>query len=103
MRGQGEFEVQIVGDWALVDETDDNVDVYVTLADGRKYVATFFTPRNVERLMGEFGQSGECGFGSYFWAADMILISSLSRVSVRNAVRDLMSHHEFESAFRGPL
>jgi len=96
-----EFELWIedehcVGEWP---PADNNTDVNVTLADGSRWVATFFSFDNVATLRRNYAKSGECLGGKYFWASDMVLIDDTSRVSIESVVRDLLSSGEFQSAF----
>lgn len=98
-----DFELQIVGSWREIEPNDDNVDVYVTLGDGRKFTATFFTMKNIESLFRKNEGTGECGKGLYLWAADMVIVKRLSEEVVKQAVRELLAVGEFESAFQGPL
>ena len=49
--------------------TDDNSDVIVTTADGKKYVATFVTYDNVKTLTEKNKKTGELLSGKYFGLA----------------------------------
>jgi hypothetical protein len=60
--------------------SDDNTDVIVTLADGARYVASFFTYENIESLRRRNQETGECSAGKYFWASNMVLIDRLIRI-----------------------
>ena len=81
------------------DPADDNVDVEVTLADGVRFGATFFTVKNVETLFRKNRETGECGGGIYLWATNMILVEELTMEVLEKAVQDLMDSEEFYSAF----
>jgi len=50
-------------DW---DNLDTNVDVFIDLEDGPRYVATFFTLKNVADLMQTWKSTGEAASGRYF-------------------------------------
>lgn len=89
-------------DHEKVNPVDDNVDVFVYFADGRKYVATFFTVANIQSIMRKDRATGECAGGLYFWASDMIVVERLDRETVERTVADLMRSGEFEKAFDGP-
>lgn len=82
---------------------NDNVDVVVTLADGSRFIATFFTLRNVETLLDSYRRTGECAGGTYIWASNMILVRELNLDVVRRTVADLLETGEFSSAFDGPI
>lgn len=92
-----EFEIEFIGD--IDDLESDNIDVYVTLSDGQKYTATFFTLSNIKRILDRYRKSGECAYGKYFWASDMIIIENINPLTIREAVNDLLRTEEFESAF----
>lgn len=87
----------------IEDPTDDNADVYVILPNGDNYVATFYTPKNIQRLMAKDRAAGEHCNGLYFWGSGMILIERLDEQSFRAAVEDLMEWGHFEKAFEGPF
>ena len=80
------------------DEFDDNLDIEITLSDGRQYSATFFTLRNLESLFEKNRRTGECAGGLYFWAVDMILVERLDHETIRATIADLISSGELASA-----
>lgn len=96
------YEVEIL-DHGQLDPDDDNVDVFVSFPDGRRYVATFFTIDNIRSLFAKNRETGECDGGRYFWASDMIIVERLDRETIERSVADLIRVGEFESAFDGPL
>jgi hypothetical protein len=75
-----------------------NVDVEVRDAGGR-WSATFFTLDNLEALFMKNATTGECATGLYLWAADMILVRSLSEDVIVKTVADLRATGEFTRAF----
>lgn len=81
------------------DPENDNVDVEVTFADGRRFGATFFTLKNIERLFEKNRKTGECGAGLYLWAVNMVLVQELTLRAIERTVDDLLSNGEFEHAF----
>ncbi|HKO57800.1 MAG TPA: hypothetical protein VJ276_18170 [Thermoanaerobaculia bacterium] len=90
-------------DHGKLNPDDDNVDVFVYFADGKKkYVATFFTVSNIQSVMRKDRGTGECAGGLYFWASNMIVVERLDRETVERTVADLMRTGEFEKAFDGP-
>jgi hypothetical protein len=95
------YVVEIL-DHGNLDADDDNVDVFVYFADGRKYFATFFTVSNIRSIMRKDRGTGECAGGLYFWASNMIVVERLDRETIERAVSDLMRSSEFEKAFDGP-
>jgi hypothetical protein len=98
MDQQDDFYIQIIGT-QVWDPMQDNVDVEVRLADGRRFGATFFTLHNLERLFEKNRTTGECAAGLYLWATNMILVRELSIEAVKTTVRDLMTNGEFDKAF----
>src|SRR5262249_48202855 len=82
-----------------LDPFSDNVDVEVAFDDGSRYMATFFTLQNIQKLMDNYEQTGECMQGFYFWAIDMILVRRLTRENIAKVVGDLIGKGEFDKAF----
>lgn len=91
-----EAEYRVEGSWNPV---DGNTDVIVTLGDGSKWVATFFTFQNIQSLIVKNQQTGECMSGAYFWASDMILIDEVSRERITEVIRHLLDTGSFETVF----
>jgi hypothetical protein len=93
-----DFTICIIGsqEWDLV---EDNIDVEVKFYDGRRFSATFFTLKNIERLFAKNARTGECAGGLYLWAANMIIVPELSLSTIEATVHDLMATGELESAF----
>jgi hypothetical protein len=93
-----EAEEWAPGEWDIY---DGNTDVHVTLADGTRWVATFFSYRNVLSLTKKYKGTGECMAGEYFWASDMILVDEVSRERIEQVVKHLAeTPDEFRSVFR---
>jgi hypothetical protein len=95
----GSYEVRLLHEPSL-DADDANVDVVVEFASGRRFGATFFTLDNLKHLMERYTQSGECAQGLYVWAAEMIVIRSVTYEAIQTAVADLIETGEFRRAFR---
>jgi hypothetical protein len=96
------YHLSYVEDVAGTDALDDNVDVFVDFVTGERYVATFFTIANIQRLMDKDAETGECAGGLYFWATDMVIVRSLTRQNIERTIADLLATGTFESVFRGP-
>ena len=79
---------------------NDNCDVIVTLNNNEKWMATFFTIENLKSIMKSYKKSGECLFGSYFWASEMIIIEEISKAKIEKAILDLIKNKEFKSIFK---
>jgi len=80
--------------------TDDNVDVIVTLSNGKRFVGSFFTYDNVRTLTEKNKRTGELLGGKYFWASDLILIDRVDRKSIEAVIDDLMKEGYFDTAFK---
>ena len=92
-------EVKILSGDAPLDSLDDNVDVEITLSDGRRFSATFITRKNIDTLFQRYSNSGECASGLYFWIRDMIIVSLLSENTINRTIDSLLQTGELESAF----
>jgi len=86
--------------WEEWDFENDNTDVIVTFNNKKRYVACFFTLKNVEKLLSNWKQSGECLSGKYFWASDFILIDRCSRLDIEKVIYHLIIEGDFENIFR---
>lgn len=84
------------GQWS---PSDDNSDAIVTLEDGSRWIASFFSYANIDTLRQRNQQNGECLGGKYFWASDMILIDEISRQSIEQVVSALIMEGSFERVF----
>jgi len=80
-------------------QTNDNSDVVVSFSDGSRYVATFFTYKNIESLRQKNNETGECLNGRYFWASNMLIISRIERREIEETIEHLISGNEFELVF----
>lgn len=79
---------------------DDNSDVVVRFTDNSRYIATFFTYTNIERLRRKNEQTGECLNGKYFWGSDMVLIDKIDRKSILSVIDYMLQTEEFYLAFK---
>ena len=98
VKGQ-HYKITVFGDSQGLEPLNDNVDVEVIFDDGSRYMATFFTLQNIQKIMDNYEQTGECMKGFYFWASDMILVRRLSRENIAKVVGDLIAKGEFEKVF----
>lgn len=96
------YAIRTYVDLTYVDEYDDNIDLEVILADGRRFGATFFTPENIRSLMEKWRATAEntCKYGLYFWCVDMVIVSKLTLEVIAETVEYLMQKGEFEQAFQ---
>jgi hypothetical protein len=86
--------------WEGWNPQDANSDVVVTLSDGTRWAATFFTYANITTLTTRYKETGECLSGRYFWAADMILVDELNRQRIGEVVQALLNDRSFYRVFR---
>jgi hypothetical protein len=84
------------GEWT---PADGNSDVIVTFENGERWVATFFSYRNISSLMEKNRETGECLGGKYFCASDMILADEVSRERIEEVVAEMLDQKEFETYF----
>ncbi len=91
------IEAELWGDeW---NPQNDNTDVIATLADGSRWVASFFTYANILSLAEKNKGTGECLQGRYYWSSDMILVDEVSRGRIEEVVAHLIAEGEFEHIF----
>jgi hypothetical protein len=93
------FKLTIFADLEKLDSRLDNLDVQVELENGKRYVATFFTLENIRRIMQHYQHTGECNFGQYFWASDMIIVKEITLEEIKKTVRHLIEIDELDEAF----
>lgn len=91
-----EAEQWAEGEW---NKYDDNTDALVTFEDGSKWLASFFTYKNIQSLTEKNQQTGECLQGKYFWGSDMILVDECSRKRIEEVVKQLIFKGDFEVIF----
>lgn len=91
-----EAEQWAEGEW---DIHDDKTDVIVTFEDCSKWVASFFSYKNIQTLAEKNRQTGECLYGKYFWASDMLLVYECSRNRIEEVIEHLIKEGDFERVF----
>lgn len=82
-----------------LNSNNDNVDVQVTIPNGERFSAVFFTLRNIEALMKRYKKTGECADGLYFWASNMIIVESLTEKTICKTIDHLLAKDEFGYIF----
>lgn len=75
---------------------DCNSDVNFELDDGSKWTVTFFTYKNIETLRKKNQATGECLYGTYFCATDMVLISEISEEIINTVLQEMLSDGSIE-------
>ncbi|GAA4851586.1 hypothetical protein GCM10023310_32940 [Paenibacillus vulneris] len=91
-----EAEEWLAGTW---DYEDTNTDVIVVFSDRSKWIASFFTYRNIESTRRKNIQTGECMNGTYYWSSDMILIDLVSRERIEQVIQYLIETDSFTAVF----
>ncbi|KPV50146.1 hypothetical protein SE17_28655 [Kouleothrix aurantiaca] len=81
------------------DPKDTNSDIIVTLIDGSRWVATFFSYTNITSLTTKNSTTGECLNGRYFWASDMVLVDEITRERIEQVIMHLLTAQAFEKIF----
>ncbi len=84
------------GEWVV---DDCNTDVRVDFEDGRSWVATCFTYKNILSLVERNKETGECLHGKYFWATHMFLVDEVSRRRLEQVIDHLVQTGDFEQVF----
>lgn len=85
-----------------LDINDSNIDVHVKFINGPRYVATFFTIKNIEAIFQKNFATGECSNGLYLWASNMIIVKQLKKETITKTIDQLIIDEEFELIFDGP-
>lgn len=91
-----EAEAWAPGQWTPI---DGNSDAMVTFENGERWVASFFSYRNILSLAHKNVETGECLGGKYFVATDMILVDEVSRRRIEEVVADLLESDGFRTYF----
>ncbi|MBY3623813.1 hypothetical protein HGO21_30315 [Acinetobacter sp. CUI P1] len=84
------------GEW---NTHDDNTDAIVSFEDGSRWIASFFTYKNITTLAEKNQRSGECLHGKYYWGSDMVLVDECSRIRIEEVIGHLLLKGEFELIF----
>ncbi|RYD55820.1 MAG: hypothetical protein EOP56_14755 [Sphingobacteriales bacterium] len=91
------YDIRILS--PIVSEEDDNIDVNVILENGDAYFGTFFTVKNIDRIMTRHKQTGESANGSYFWSINMLIIDKINIECIKKCIDDLLKDKCFPDAF----
>ncbi|MBD8497244.1 hypothetical protein [Paenibacillus arenosi] len=91
-----EAEQWAEGEW---DIEDVNTDVIVVFSNRMKWIASFFTYKNIQTIRENNRKTGECLNGSYYWSSDMVLIDIGSSERIHEVINYLIESEEFENVF----
>ncbi|MFC4063002.1 hypothetical protein ACFOWE_32380 [Planomonospora corallina] len=79
-------------------ESVEEADATIVLPDGTHRYATFMTLDVVGRVLDRWKSTGENLNGRYFWCSDLIIIREPGFTSMVDAVRDMITTGEIDSA-----
>jgi hypothetical protein len=97
LKGHGYSIIILAGDG--IDLFDNNIDVEVHFDDGRRYMGTVFTYRNIESLFHRYTRTGECRNGLYVWGSDMVVVRDLRDETIAEMVAGLLEEGALDGAF----
>ncbi|MEU6205838.1 hypothetical protein ABZ814_19920 [Micromonospora musae] len=80
------------------EESAANVDAFVDLPDGSSWALTIFAVDEVCRLLARWKETGEVADGSYFWAADQLIVPEPGVPAMTTAIRELVRSGEIVRA-----
>lgn len=75
-----------------------NVDAIVDLPDGSSWALTLLTVDEMGRLLKVWRETGEVAYGSYFWAADQVIVPVSGIEAMTAAIRELVRSGELSEA-----
>ncbi|MGI5215872.1 hypothetical protein [Plantactinospora sp. CA-290183] len=92
-------EPAFVARFLLDPDTDTvaNVDALVDLPNGSTWALTIFTVDEVGRLLARWKETGEVANGSYFWAADQLIVPEPGVSAMAAAIRELVCNGDITS------
>lgn len=82
------------------DPSIENTDVIVVLESDEKYIASFFSYKNIEKLKREHQISGEYLAGKFFRVDHMVLVEHCSKDYIQEVVNYLIEEGDFFNTFR---
>jgi hypothetical protein len=74
------------------EESVENADAEIVLADGSRWSVTFLTLDEIGRIMARWAHSGECQSGAYFHVPDLVISRKPGIANMVAAVEDLIDH-----------
>ncbi len=81
-----------------LDPINNNVDLEVHFDDGRRYGATFFTPRNLQYII-EKDAGTEWDDGPYVWSPYMVVVRDLCPQTIAETVAHLIRSERLDQVF----
>ena len=94
-----EYELAVIEYVEPTNPLNDNIDVWVRFGDGLGWVATFYTPLNIERLLEHENRTGQDRGGLYFFDPSFLIVRRLDRETIEAAAEGLIDDGHLESVF----
>jgi len=82
------------------DYEDLNTDVIVQFDNGDKYVATFFSQKNLENMIKELQQIDEYRTGNFYKVLNMVLVRDFGEGDIRPVIDEMLAEGDFQLVFR---
>ena len=79
-------------------DTVANVDAFVDPPDGSTWALTICTVDEVRRLLARWKETGEVANGSYYWAADQLIVPEPGVSAMAAAIRELVRSGDITTA-----
>jgi len=80
--------------------TNDSIEVRITTADGKRYMADFVTRRFLDTMFEKNQRTGECASGAYFAMPRMIVVDRLCDDVIKSTLDDLIANDEADFYFK---
>ncbi len=71
----------------------------MSFPDRTRYIASFFTYKNIETLTKKNQISRENMSGLYFWASDMVLVENVKPETIEAIIDHLIAEDNFDTLF----
>lgn len=82
-----------------VDYEDMNTDVIVDFEDGEQYVATFFSYKNLKKML-EADLKAESKLHEYYLIVNLVLVENFNNGNLFPVVESMIAEGDFQLAFR---
>lgn len=88
------------GEDPVTDFDDLNTDVIVQIDHEARYVATFFSCRNLEAMLAELKHSPDYTSGYYYKLLNMVLVKDLNKQNLHSVIERMVAEGDFQLVFR---
>ena len=82
------------------DYEDLNTDVIVQFENGDRYVATFFSWKNLENMIKELEPTEEYRSGRFYKVLNMVLVRDFGEGNIRPVIDAMLAEGDFQLVFR---